>query len=271
MTEEKNESSWLIDWHINLENAHKKLDEQYPFPAGLDREKAEASTEFFARSRVRFPQENKDNETHPDFNPILPYYVKTYPLPIGWEAILEAYTRNGWGADPHEIMPSPLVERPDAYAGLAIFRDTNKAKGWFIGLVKVTSAFTIPEEDYKKLSDEEQWILLYSTSFEFIEGMFLVEGKLDDDLFTQLKEVERWYNEKILGKVMRGRPIKSGLYSKDQFLSLNVSALKKFSRRPLQDEMAEQMQIDPRTYKNYRLRCGFDSYDTLIQYLYTQI
>jgi hypothetical protein len=270
--DENNESSkWLIDWQANWEKAKKKFEEKYPFPAGFDIEQAKASTEYFARSRIRFPLEDKDSNMHPDFNPILPYWAKDYPLPIGWKSILEAYMRNGWDKDPHEIMPSPLVEKSDAYAGIAILRESSSSQGWFIGLVNVISAYNMPIDEVEKLSDEEKWILIHGVNYEFIDGIFLIEGKLDEGLFVKLKEVERTYNEKILGKIIRGRPLNTTDFSNDQFLELNISALKGFTRRPRQYEMAEVIHIDLRTYINYRQRCDFVSYESMLQHLYTRI
>lgn len=199
-----------VDWYEKLTaRIQDENVERFPKPAKWNRKGCEKSTEIFARCRLHYFAEMAD-EIDPErklFNPILDYFVKEYPLPIGLSAISQCYTRNGWDDGPREIIPSPFVERLDAYAGLAKRFTSGDTVGWFLGLVKPYNLFTVSEEEFESLPDEEKFYWAHHMEFIFIDGIVLLEGKLDDDLVNiPLKEYIKYYNKNILGKVVTGRP-----------------------------------------------------------------
>lgn len=191
-----------------------EIKNRYPFPdEKLNRQACEKSTENFARSRLQhgFADLEKSMEIEPDdpavlYNPILDYYVKEYPLPIGPISILQCYYKHGWYQEPVEVIPSPIVERWNAFAGLAKSFRNNGSVGWFIGLVEVFDLFNNSEEENALLTTDEKIWLYHASVFKFSEGMILLEGKLDETVISNLKEYENKYNKTILGKTIPGRP-----------------------------------------------------------------
>lgn len=231
---------------------------KFPKPAKWNREASEKSTEAFARYRLNYFADMAD-KIDPErklFNPILDYFVKEYPLPLGPGSIYECYMRNGWDDGPREIMPSPLVEKFDAYAGLAQRFESEKAIGWFLGLVQPYNLYTMPEKDRESLPLGADFYWAYHMEFIFVEGMVLLEGSLDESVIRQLKDYEKYYNKNILGKIVVGRP-----QSNIQEWIEKVRPF--FLQEPdlTQEKLAEYLDVNITSVKKNRIKAGFKTYD----------
>lgn len=247
---------------------------RYPFPNDkLDIEKCKKSTENFARWRLKhMPQFLKMTDQEKDHfektdemiiegirqNPIHDYYVLEYPLPIGIGAIQKAYMKHRWDSDPTEIIPSPIVEKIDAYAGLIERRCNGDTTGYFIGLVKMHDMWNLTETETVNLTEDEKWWLYYATQFEFTEGMILLEGKLDKKVIRDLKKYEKEYNETILGTVftLPGRPSTDP----EEYLGPARIIIRKFPDITQKDLCENYLFCLPRTFREHTKNAKFTSY-----------
>lgn len=256
-------SYYLMEPTDELFQARDDLDEKHPFPKELlNYDACIKSTEIFARIRAwnDYPKMARNEESpnqviNFNYNPIMEEYVTEYPLPIGIMSILQCYIKNDWWAAPKEIVPTPLVEKENAYAGLAFSNYSENACGWFIGLVKVYDQYSVPFEEWLQLTEVEQYWLKHSKKFEFIEGMILLEGKLDESVIRQLKDYEKYYNKNILGKIITGRPRSDPEYWLEP-------ARAKLRGKPdiTQDELAYEIGCDLKTFKINRKNGGFATF-----------
>lgn len=194
---------------LRMMKYREKYQAMYQFPDSLDQQECEDSTVEFACSRLHIGQQSyqKLKSENLAFDPMFEIYCHEYPLPIGWWSIFNTqqikqwyWTELGWE------LPTPIVENENAFVGLAKKFTTNNAIGWFLGLVKVYHRYLNNDQVFGELDvDESRYVFNYP-QFEFIEGMILLEGRLDDKVISDLKEYEKYYNKNILGKVITGRP-----------------------------------------------------------------
>jgi len=165
----------------------------FEFPDSLDKSECQESTFRFAFSRL--------NE-NPNFreewcDPILTKFARMYPLPIGEISIglsLRSFQNKG------RIPPTLISRSKAAYAGLAKQFVNGETRGWFIGVVQDNN-FLLSAKIIIKQGRTEQWKYLANTKqFKFVEGIIILEGKLDEKVIGDLRAYEKEYNKNILGK-----------------------------------------------------------------------
>lgn len=247
-----------LDWYSKLaDNIQNENMNRFPKVGKLNQKACEESTEMFARYRLHYFSKIAD-EIDPErkfFNPILDYFVKEYPLPLGLGAISECYTRRGWDDSPREIIPSPIVERLNAYAGLAKRFESKKSVGWFLGLVQPYNLFTMPDNEKDSLTGGEVYYWAHHTEFVFVEGMSLLEGKFDKPIIRQLEDYENSYNENMLGTFTVGRP----RYDPEDYLGPARSIIRRYPDI-LQKDLVKRIGCDERTFRRWREIADFKTF-----------
>ena len=231
-----------------------------PFVSEEDQKIFQSSTEAFARNRLYY-WKGYSGWTDPTeigirFNPILDSYTKEYPLPIGIGSLYEWYLLEGFETKPELCLPSPLVSSPGAYAGFVFTAKEEETIGWFIGLVEPTDYFNMSDEERQNLSSDQKKFWMHNRKFKFIEGMILLDGKLDGKVIGDLRAYEKEYNKNILGKVITGRPI-----SDDFDWSLNEARLiLKKSPKLKQEILVTEIGISLRAFQNHIKKAGYANF-----------
>lgn len=244
--------------------AGQNIQLQYQFPKPLNRFECEESTIDFACARLDIDRERylQLKEKGLAENPQYDTYCKEYPLPIGWRSVYMTYFRKGWNfTDLVNHDRHAFVERDDAFIGLAKRFVSKETIGWFLGLVKVYDRYMGTDKELGELSHDESLYVLFKPPFEFIEGMILLEGKLDGPVTDQLKDYEKYYNKNILGKVIVGRP-----QSNIQEWIEKVKPF--FLQEPdlTQEKLAEYLDVNITSVRKNRIKAGFTKYEDLRQF-----
>ncbi|MDD3948717.1 MAG: hypothetical protein PHT43_04555 [Anaerolineaceae bacterium] len=236
-----------------------KYDQIYEFPAPLDQDECRESTIDFACSRLGINYERYSELKQKELadNPKFEIYCKEYPLPIGSFAIVSTYMRKRWywtelhGFYGHRL----IVGNERAIIGLAKKYQNGNTVGWFLGLVKTYDRYMNTETELGEIEQDEALYVYFYPPFEFIEGMVLFEGKLDESVIRQLKDYEKFYNKNILGKIVTGRPRSDPEYWLEP-------ARAKIQEKPdiTQDDLAHEIGCDLKTFKINRKNGGFATY-----------
>ena len=179
-------------------------------PEELDIDECKRSTMEFVILRNGFDHKGPKGhiEEYRKNFPLLFEFADTYPLPIGFFSILINVFNRSIFKPPKQPFPNPLLESKKVqFVGLTKRFTNDDTIGWFIGMLEDEHF----ELAVKLLEDEdfdysENSYLQHTHRFKFIEGVILLEGRLDDKVISDLKEYEKYYNKNILGKVITGRP-----------------------------------------------------------------
>jgi len=241
------------------------------FPAGLNKVEAIKSTKLFAYSRLRLDIQEKiakadDNLDFPYLvnmlcNPVLFQLAEVYPLPLSYKAIAKAYSKKDWqqSYDHKGFMPRPFVESYGDYAGWAYKVKHKDTIGWFIGLVVDLNQIKMQELIDSGIPNPRLFFDLFiNTQYKFVEGMILLEGKLDEaeSVIRDLRAYEKIYNKNILGKVITGRPI-----SDDYEWSLNEARAKlKKNPKLKQQILVDEIGISLRSFQNHIKRANYANF-----------
>lgn len=233
-----------------------ELEENFQGPAKCLLEKTIKNVETFARHHLNYWCKNRSLES---YDPIFAEYIKTFPLPIGHDSILDwcrFYNRyHIQSVSPESI--EPVVEEPNAYLGYAYFfgfPDSNSI-GWFLGLLRSNVFVHLKPNEKALLSTQEYLQLLTAPKYQFIKGIKQYKGKKVQMIIEHLNEIEREYNNHVLGKMISGRT------------RINPEYLLETARPVLlknphinQEDLVNEIGIDLTTFKINRKNGGFPTY-----------
>jgi hypothetical protein len=169
----------------------------------------------------------------------------------------------GWGLDGPPAMvplPGPFVSEPGARAGFVLERRTTEGRVVLFGLVREarTPAVRIfaptPNQPWRF-----EWVRPPEGTLR--EAVVLQEGAGVRELAERLR---RWYDQHLLGRVVRGRPLGSGAFSSRQecltTLRDAVQTLRQQGKRPTQQAVADLL-------SEWGLTAAAQPLDTLLYWL----
>lgn len=202
-----------------VDNALMEYFVEFTFPPGLDKDEAISSTKSFAYSRLKLDiqEEIVNRDENQEFkplsnilcNPTLFKLAEAYPLPLSYDAIGIWWVQNELRLSPdYGYMPRPLVDTHGGYAGWVYKAENNDTIGWFIGLVEDVNKQKMHELiDSGKPNPQLFFELFENNQYRFIEGMILLEGKLDEceSVLSELRNVKADYDRDYLGQIVHGR------------------------------------------------------------------
>lgn len=233
-----------------------KLKEKFPFPENVSREWAEKTTELFARKRSKYPYyQEGDNDIYIERNPTFEAFLTEYPLPADIFSMILWFTKKEHSRETFPKTIFPLVERFDTYIGLVHRVEGDNTIGYFLGLVEPYDYFHLPDNDWQNLTEEQGEFLLTNMFYKFIDGIVLLEGKLDKSVIRQIEDFEKDYNENILGKLTPGRP----RYDPEDYLGPARPIVRRYPDI-LQKDLVKRIGCDERTFRRWRELAGFDTF-----------
>lgn len=164
----------------------------------------------------------------------------------------------GWGLAGPPLMaplPGPFVTEPGARAGLVLERRSPEGRVVLFGLVKEAQT---PSMRIFAPTPSQPWRFAWTTPPQGVlkEPVVVIDRPSAAPLAVRL---ERWYNEHLLGRVVRGRPPGITTYTEDEFKEAYLEAyreLRRSFRSPRQDQVAERLGISEATLRNYLRRWG---------------
>jgi hypothetical protein len=190
--------------------------------------------------------------------PIDQYYCATWPLPAGYQAMIDWLGKQEESElnVSTEWLAHPLVEEPTAYIGLAAVRYAKRGEEqagsmWLLGLMERVWPDQPPADADGTLLRRHIEELRYARenpSYRFVSSAWRIEGDYAD-FRKEIENLSRWYTKNLMGIVMGGRPHGSGTFADgDEFLSAvrkAIEALDSFGRKPTQKAVADHFSYHP--------------------------
>ena len=128
--------------------------------------------------------------------------------------------------------------------------------GWFIGILRNKHLDRFYELMIQNHVDLLECLFLFTTfQFIFVEGIILLEGKLDKSVIRQLEDYENYYTENILGEFIRGRL----RYDPEDYLGPARSIIRRYPDI-LQKDLVKRIGCDERTFRRWREIADFKTF-----------
>lgn len=161
--------------------------------------------------------------------------------------------QRSWGLDSPPVLaplPGPFVSEPGARAGFVLERRYPEGRVLLFGLVREAHC---PAVRMSGPSGNRLWHFEWASppEGELREPVVVLENEA---LAEHAKRLRLWYNQHLLGQVVRGRPYGTRVYSKEEFERAYREAYARQKRlylRPRQEQVAEELGISVRTLRNY--------------------
>lgn len=239
---------------VNLSDV-TEIEENFQSPTNWLLRNTIKNIETFARFHLNYWCTDASTES---FNPVFDKYIKTFPLPIGPDSILDWFRLyNKYNKPVSRESIKPVVDVPLAYLGYAYYFDfpDSNSIGWFLGLLRSNVFVRLSPKERALLTTKEYMHLLTAPKFQFIEGIMLFEGKTEETILENLKEIEREYNNHILGKMISGRT-----RIDPEYLLKPARLVLLKNPRISQKDLVNKIGCDLRTFNIVRKNGGFPTY-----------
>lgn len=167
--------------------------------------------------------------------------------------------QRSWGLDSSPVLaplPGPFVSEPGARAGFVLERRYPEGRVLLFGLVREARC---PAVRMSGPSGNRLWHFEWASppEGELREPVVVLENEA---LAEHAKRLRRWYDQYLLGRVVRGRPPGTQVYDRDKFEKEYRQVYAKLLEqgyRPSQAQMAWELGISERTLRHYLERWGF--------------